>query len=425
MRRGDEDHHAHERQRLHEERALQELARGGAHVQVVEGRPADGLPEARARIDGRHLGDQPTLAVPDHHHLVQRGIRPLGVELRHGLVQRVAQQHGGVRDGTSGGVVEEPELEALAHARIVLQIVEHVGPPAGAGRRAVDEHHGDPTTPERLRERDARGQLRAQQVAEEEPPAFPAPLRRLAERPRQRGGRLDLEADLAAVDVDASAIEGAVDLERPVQDGLRQLAAGIVDAQQSGHRGPEVRPEEVLRLAGGGFDRSRRERRADSGSPVPCPQPPHPELGHGHELDQVAVGPSQRIRLEVHRDLLAEGQGVEAGAQIDDRAVGGRQRLRERTVVEVGGDAEPRIERVRRLPLAARKEKRPGADCRLEIEVPLARVVGVLERQLREREQIGVAAPFLLRPDDAAARERPQGPDGTDRSGSCGGGRSG
>ena len=49
---------------------------------VVEGLAADGVPEARARVDGRHLGEQPTLAVPDHDHLLQRRIRALGVELR-------------------------------------------------------------------------------------------------------------------------------------------------------------------------------------------------------------------------------------------------------------------------------------------------------------------------------------------------------
>jgi hypothetical protein len=36
----------------------------------------------------------------------------------------------------------------------------------------VDEHHWDATTPERLRERDARGQLRAQEITQEESPAL-------------------------------------------------------------------------------------------------------------------------------------------------------------------------------------------------------------------------------------------------------------
>ena len=243
----------------------------------------------------------------------------------------------------------------------------------------MDEHHGNATTPERLRERDARGQLRAQEITQEESPAFPAPLRRLAERPGERGGRLDLEPHLAAVDVDATPIESAVDLERAVQHRLRQLAARVVDAQQRGHRGPEVRPEEARAIVRSAFDCSRRQRRADSRSPVSCPETAHPELGHGHELDQVSARPSQRVRLEMHRDLLAERQGVEAGAQVDHRAVSGRERLREPAIVEVGGDAESRVELVRGLAPGARKQERPGADRRFEIEVPLACVVAVLE----------------------------------------------
>src|SRR5262249_8909312 len=43
----------------------------------------------------------------------------------------------------------------------------------------------------------------------------------------------------------------------------------------------------------------------------------------------------------------------------------------------------------------AGKEKGPGADRRLEIVVPLARVVGVLEGELGEGEQIVVASPLL------------------------------
>ena len=388
MRRGDEDHPAHERQRADEEGALQELARLRAHVQLVDGLPADGVPDARARIDRGHLGEQAPLAVPDHDHLAQRGVRALGIELRHRLGERIAEQHGGVRDRTAGGVVEEPELEPIAHAAVVLEIVEHVGPSAGARQRAVDEHHRDATGPERLREGEAGGQLLAQQIAEEEPPALPAPLLRLAQRPRQRRGRLDLEPDLAAVDLDGSPIGVAVDLERRVQHRLRQLAAGIVDAQERGHRRPGVRTEEVRRvLVRVGGDRPGRERRADPRSPVARAEAPHPELGDGHELDQLAVGPAQRIRVEVHRDLLPEGQGIEAGAQLDHRAIGGRERSREPAVVEVGGDAQARIELVRRLAGAAGEQERPGGDRRLEIVVPLPRVLGVGERQLRQREQ--------------------------------------
>jgi hypothetical protein len=152
----------------------------------------------------------------------------------------------------------------------VLEIVEHVGPSARARRVAVDEHHRDTTRPERLDEGQAGGLHLPRQVSAEEPLAFPAPLRRLAERPRERRGRLNFERDIAAVDRDGSLIGVAVDLEGRAQHGLRQLAAGIVDAEQRGHRGPGVRPEMVHDLLVG-IDgrRPRCERCPDPRSPVP------------------------------------------------------------------------------------------------------------------------------------------------------------
>ena len=54
------------------------------------------------------------------------------------------------RDRVAGVVGEQPELEVLADRRVVLQVVDHVGPPAGAGCGAVDEHDRKPTRPVRL-----------------------------------------------------------------------------------------------------------------------------------------------------------------------------------------------------------------------------------------------------------------------------------
>src|SRR5262249_27956752 len=73
--RRDEDHPAVERQGANEERALQELARLRADVQVGERPAADRVPETCCGIDHEHLGEQPALAVPDHDHLVQRRVR--------------------------------------------------------------------------------------------------------------------------------------------------------------------------------------------------------------------------------------------------------------------------------------------------------------------------------------------------------------
>src|SRR5262249_26438967 len=160
---------------------------------------------------------------------------------------------------------------------------------------AVDEHHGDATRSERLRERDARGQLGSQEITQEEAPALPAPLRRLAEGPRERGGRPGPGPDLTTVDLDAGLIEGAGGPAGSVKHRLHQLAAGIVDAQQRGHRGPQVRAEEARTLTWRGLDRPRGQRRADPRSPESGPESSHPELGHGHELNELAVGPSQGI----------------------------------------------------------------------------------------------------------------------------------
>ena len=184
----------------------------------------------------------------------------------------------------------------------------------------------------------------------------------------------------------------AVDLERAVDHRLRELAARVGDAQQRRHRRPGVRTEEVLpldvRMAG---DRPGGQGRTDPRTPVSRPEAPHPELGDRHELDQLAVRPPQRVRRQVDRDLLAEGERVEAGAQVDHRAVRGRERPRQPPVVEVGRDAQPGIELVRSLAIAAGKQERPRADRRLQVVLPLSRRLRVRERQLREREQRGVA----------------------------------
>ncbi len=185
-------------------------------------------------------------------------------------------------------------------------------------------------------------------------------------------------------------------MERPVHHRLRQLAARVVDPQQGRHRGPCVRSEIVrVFLVRIGCDGPGCQRRTDSRSPVSCPEASHPELGRGHELDQIATRPTQRVRLEVHRDLLSEREIVEAGVEVDDRAVGGREGARESAIVEVGRDAQTGVELVRPLPFAAGEQERPGADHRFEIEAPLPRTVGVPERQLREREQGVVTPPSL------------------------------
>src|SRR5262245_36404234 len=207
---------------MKDECSLQQVPRRLCQLQLLDGLPADSVPQARAWIDGRHLDDEPPLAMAHQDHLMERRIRALGIELRHGLCEGIAQQHGGVRDRTPAGEVEEPELESFPHLDVVQKIIEHVGPPVCARRGAVDEHYRDAAWPERLREREAARQRLLQEITEEEPPASQAPRRRLAQRPGERGGWLDLEWDLAAVDGDSALVGIVVDLERRLQQWFLQ-----------------------------------------------------------------------------------------------------------------------------------------------------------------------------------------------------------
>src|SRR5262249_6697803 len=78
MRRSDEDNAAHEWKWLKEKSAPELLPRLIPKDKVIERPLAYCIPEPSPRIDGRHLGEQSALAVPDDHHLPQRCIGPSG-----------------------------------------------------------------------------------------------------------------------------------------------------------------------------------------------------------------------------------------------------------------------------------------------------------------------------------------------------------
>src|SRR5262249_62334859 len=81
-----------------------------------------------------------------------------------------------------------------------------------------------------------RGSLLPQHVTEQEAPELPAPDLGPAEPVREGRGRLDLERDLAVVDVDGRSAEAVEDLELRLHLWLRQLAPRIVDEQHPRHR---------------------------------------------------------------------------------------------------------------------------------------------------------------------------------------------
>src|SRR5215475_446616 len=81
VRRSDEDNAAYERKRLEEKSAPELLPRLIPKDKVIERPLAYCIPEPSPGIDGRHLGKQSALAVPDDHHLPQRRIRPIRIEL--------------------------------------------------------------------------------------------------------------------------------------------------------------------------------------------------------------------------------------------------------------------------------------------------------------------------------------------------------
>src|SRR5262249_14025125 len=81
MRRRDEDNAAHERKWLEEKSTPELLSRLVPKNEIVERPSAYRIPESSPGIDGRHLGKQSALTVPDDHHLPQRCIGPIGIEL--------------------------------------------------------------------------------------------------------------------------------------------------------------------------------------------------------------------------------------------------------------------------------------------------------------------------------------------------------
>ena len=98
VRRRDEHHRLHERQRLEEHPGLQQLVRRGRDLQGRQWHLADVVPEAGPAVADHEPGQEAPLAVADQHHLAQGRIPVLRVDVLQHMLERVAQLLGREQD---------------------------------------------------------------------------------------------------------------------------------------------------------------------------------------------------------------------------------------------------------------------------------------------------------------------------------------
>ena len=186
---------------------------------------------------------------------------------------------------------------------------------------------------------------------------------------------------------------------------MLQLARRPRNSQESRGRHLEPGRDEVMQLLlRGRRDDAGGQRGADAWSPEPRGQAPDLQLGHRHEVGQTPFAPGELLGVEAHLER-APGQRVRPRRDLHDRAVGRGQALRDAAVVEVGGEAQARVEGVRGAPAALGKEERPGIDGSGEKVGALGALLAEPERQLGQREEGVRSAP----PDQDVGAESDQG----------------
>ena len=140
MRRADEDHARHERQRFDEHRVLQKLPGLRGHGRGVEGLVAERLLQKRSPESmAVSLVRSPPVLWPMTTIWWSAGSGPITLACRHARRQHPPQAVAGIEDRVSGVVGEEPELVAGTDAGVLKEIVHHVHPAEGTGGRPVDE----------------------------------------------------------------------------------------------------------------------------------------------------------------------------------------------------------------------------------------------------------------------------------------------
>ena len=385
VRRADEDHALHEGLGGEEHGHAQRLADGRIEVELLERDVGHVLPEAVAAVDRRQLGEEPALAVADHHHLAEGRVLALRVELRHGLLQRATQQPARVDDRIARVVEEEPDLVVIPQHAVVLDLVDQIRPAAGAGGRAVDEHQGDPPGPVREQEQQSlvlgfgRHRLLAgygvlHRLAErtegagEETLQLEVPETRVRKGRRERRARLDLERDFAPFDGDEERLVGRVELDPHPELPFAQGTPGILDAKERGHGHAEAGNEALRRhgvLSGAGPEHCR-ERRADPGAPVAVAQTLDLEVGRGREGLEAVPRPDLLRRRNLDVDG-ADGYLVAPPGQCRAAGLPEGHRFGDPAVVEVVGEAHAGVGRVERLFVRSRKQQCVGVGRREEV----------------------------------------------------------
>ena len=115
--RGDENDPAHKRQGLEKEAALEQLARLGRDVELLQRNREGGIPKTRSAVDGGQFRQHSALAVADDHHFPQGGVFALRVEFPDDAAQALGEDPGGVQNGVAGVVGEHPDLITIITAR--------------------------------------------------------------------------------------------------------------------------------------------------------------------------------------------------------------------------------------------------------------------------------------------------------------------
>src|SRR5206468_5387702 len=94
-------------------------------------------------------GEQTALAMSDDHHLLERGILALGIELINLVGDGFPQFHRRYEDWAAAAVEMHPNLKMFANFGIGFERVEHFAPPNGTGKCAMHKH--DRNLPGRVR----------------------------------------------------------------------------------------------------------------------------------------------------------------------------------------------------------------------------------------------------------------------------------
>ena len=90
MRCSDKNDTAHEGEWFYEKRTLNQVVRFRTEVNLLERYITNGCPELISAIDYGHLGEQSSLAVSHHDHLLQARILSLWIKLGNHVCQGLA-----------------------------------------------------------------------------------------------------------------------------------------------------------------------------------------------------------------------------------------------------------------------------------------------------------------------------------------------